>query len=120
MSPWYRRRHAIADRPLNCRKVGEVLQSFLDGHTDARMTAKVAEHLEDCRRCGLEASVYREIKASLAKQSPALPESTLDRLRWFARELEADRTDGNGEGAGRDGTDGGGPGPSGLRPEGPR
>lgn len=98
MRLWRRPRHAIADRPLNCREVGKVLQSFLDGHTDPRTTAKVAEHLEDCRRCGLETNVYLEIKASLARQAPTLPQSTLDRLRRFAQELEADPADGNGEG----------------------
>ena len=81
------RRHAVADRPLTCREVGKLLQRYLDGETDELATAKVAEHLEDCRRCGLEASIYREIKASLARRATVLPETTLTRLRRFGQQL---------------------------------
>jgi predicted anti-sigma-YlaC factor YlaD len=85
MSPW--RRHTVVDRPLTCREVGKLLQRYLDGETDEHATAKVAEHLEDCRRCGLEAGIYREIKASLARQATVLPETTLVRLRRFGQRL---------------------------------
>ena len=81
------RRHAVADRPLTCREVGKLLQRYLDGETDELVTAKVAEHLEDCRRCGLEAAIYREIKASLARRATVLPETTLARLRRFGQQL---------------------------------
>lgn len=87
MSPWRRHRHAVADRPLTCREVGKLLQRYLDGDTDEHTTAKVAEHLEDCRRCGLEAEIYREIKASFARRAPTLPETTLARLRRFGEHL---------------------------------
>lgn len=94
MSPLWRR-HIVADRPLTCREVGKLLQRYLDGHTDGHTTARVAEHLEDCRRCGLEANIYREIKTSLARQAPTLPEATLARLRHFGERLatEGDATD---------------------------
>jgi predicted anti-sigma-YlaC factor YlaD len=95
MTPW--RRHRVADRPLTCREVGKLLQRYLDGETDARATAKVAEHLEDCRRCGLEAGVYREIKASLARRATVLPEPALARLRRFGHQLA---TEGPPDGAG--------------------
>jgi predicted anti-sigma-YlaC factor YlaD len=85
MSPW--RRHTVADRPLTCREVGKLLQRYLDGYTDEHATAKVAEHLEDCRRCGLEAGIYSEIKATLARQATVLPETTLVRLRRFGQQL---------------------------------
>lgn len=85
MTPW--RRHAVADRPLTCREVGRLLQRYLDDDTDGHVAARVAEHLEDCRRCGLEAEIYREIKASLARQAPTLPETTLARLRRFGDRL---------------------------------
>ncbi|MGH9262551.1 MAG: zf-HC2 domain-containing protein [Acidimicrobiales bacterium] len=81
------RRHSVADRPLTCREVGKLLQRYLDGETDHVATAKVAAHLEDCRRCGLEAGVYHEIKASLARQATVLPETTLARLRRFGQQL---------------------------------
>ncbi|HKX69677.1 MAG TPA: zf-HC2 domain-containing protein [Acidimicrobiales bacterium] len=70
--------------------MGKLLQHYLDGHTDEDATAKVAEHLEDCRRCGLEAAIYREIKAALARRAPLLPETTLARLRRFGDQLAAD------------------------------
>jgi predicted anti-sigma-YlaC factor YlaD len=85
MSPW--RRHSVADRPLTCREVGKLLQRYLDGEAGDVATAKVAEHLEDCRRCGLEADIYREIKASLARRATVLPETTLARLRHFGQQL---------------------------------
>ena len=88
MSPW--RRHSVADRPLTCREVGKLLQRHLDGETCEHATAKVAEHLEDCRRCGLEAAIYREIKASLAREADVLPETTLARLRRFGEQLVTD------------------------------
>src|ERR671919_2671904 len=77
----------VAERPLTCREVGKLLQRYLDGETDEHATAKVAEHLEDCRRCGLEAGIYREIKASLARRAPSLPDTTLIRLRRFGDQL---------------------------------
>jgi predicted anti-sigma-YlaC factor YlaD len=103
MSPW--RRHTVVDRPLTCREVGKLLQRYLDGETDEHATAKVAEHLEDCRRCGLEASIYREIKASLARHATVLPETTLARLRRFGQRLA---TEGPPDGPADDGHHGDG------------
>ncbi len=81
------RRGPVADRPLSCRQVGQILQSFLDSELDEVTTDKVAEHLEDCRRCGMAADVYLEIKASLGRDAPAVPEESLSRLEEFARRL---------------------------------
>jgi anti-sigma factor RsiW len=85
MSPL--RRSRVADRPLSCREVGKVLQRYLDGHVDDLTADKVAQHLEDCRRCGLELTVYEEIKASLARQSPVLSDAAVLRLRRFGEQL---------------------------------
>ena len=71
-----------------------MLQSFLDGEADARTAAQVEEHLEMCRRCGMEAHVYREIKESLARSEPQVPETTLHRLRQFGEQLAAEDHDG--------------------------
>jgi anti-sigma factor RsiW len=81
------RRAVTADRPLSCREVGRVLQRYLDGHVDAPTAEKVGQHLEDCRRCGLDITVYREIKASLASRSPEISEDSLARLRRFGERL---------------------------------
>lgn len=87
------RRHLIGDRPLSCREVGKLLQRYLDGETDDEVTLRVGEHLEDCRRCGLEADVYTEIKASLARQAPTLPDTALRRLRRFGEQLTSQPPD---------------------------
>lgn len=39
-----------------CLRTSRVLQAYLDGETDERTARRVAHHLEDCRRCGLQAS----------------------------------------------------------------
>ncbi|MGK2930578.1 MAG: zf-HC2 domain-containing protein [Acidimicrobiales bacterium] len=85
MNPF--RRHAVADRPLSCRQVGKILQRFLDAELDEVAADKVAEHLEDCRRCGMTADVYLEIKASIGRDAPVVPEETMSRLQDFSRQL---------------------------------
>lgn len=72
-----------------CCEVGRVLQSYLDGHVDAVTARRVSRHLEGCRRCGMEADTYRQIKQALARKgSPVDPES-LARLRALGDELLA-------------------------------
>jgi anti-sigma factor RsiW len=71
----------------SCMQVMRVLQSYLDGHTDEVTARRVANHLEACRRCGLEAATYREIKAALARQAAAPDQAALDRLRAFGTSL---------------------------------
>lgn len=81
------RLHAVADRRLSCRQVGKILQRYLDSELDEVATDRVAEHLEDCRRCGMDADVYLEIKASIGRDAPAVPEEALSRLQDFSRDL---------------------------------
>lgn len=83
-SGWWRR----SKTPRACQAVAEVLQSYLDGEIDAADSDTVAEHLEACRDCGLEASTYARIKAALAQPSPAeVDPAAVERLRSFGREL---------------------------------
>ncbi|MCZ4126164.1 anti-sigma factor family protein [Streptomyces sp. H39-S7] len=71
---------------MNCMQVARVLQSYLDGETDEVTARRVSAHLEDCRRCGLEASVYQEIHNALARRAD--PDSqAVDRLRTFGASL---------------------------------
>lgn len=82
-------RLAGAPQALSCQQVARVLQSFLDQEVDPGTVGRIEEHLEQCRRCGMEAAVYREIKESLARATPAIPELTRRRLRHFGEELGA-------------------------------
>jgi predicted anti-sigma-YlaC factor YlaD len=76
----------------SCREVGRILQGYLDGDLDEARVAKVTEHLEHCRRCGMEADAYARIKESLARvgrEGLIHPEDRLsiERLRRFADSL---------------------------------
>ena len=75
------------DRPINCHQVGRRLQRYLDGELDELTARRIMRHLEDCRRCGMEAATYTEIKASLARRGEQLPDDTLARLRSFGEHL---------------------------------
>lgn len=86
-----------ADRPLSCAQVGRRLQRYLDGEIDDLMARRILRHLEDCRRCGMQIETYRAIRASLARQTDAVPEDTVDRLRSFGESLLRDRESGDPE-----------------------
>lgn len=75
--------------PMSCRQVGKVLQRFLDGEIDDRDRRRVADHLDDCRRCGLGADTYLQIKAALARTATEPPPDVLERLRSFGARLAA-------------------------------
>lgn len=75
-------------QPLTCEQVGELLQHYLDGELDDRRCALIADHLDDCRRCGLDADTYLGIKASLAARGAVDgADPVLARLRAFANDL---------------------------------
>ncbi|MGW0825392.1 anti-sigma factor family protein [Streptomyces sp. NPDC002845] len=97
MNAWPRRRHP-AERRMNCMRVIRVLQAYLDGETDEVTARRVAAHLEDCLRCGLEASTYRAIKEAPARREQPDADA-VDRLRGFGEALL--RHGGDGEGGDR-------------------
>lgn len=72
---------------LSCRQLGKVLQRYLDGHVDESTQTRVREHLEACRRCGLEADTYERIKRALAARTPQVDQFALRRLREFSDTL---------------------------------
>ncbi len=80
----FRRR---SERPKNCMQVGHRLQRYLDGDVDDLTARFIMLHLEDCRRCGMEAATYTEIKASLARRGEELPDDAVARLRSFGERL---------------------------------
>ncbi len=73
---------------LSCPEVGRLLQRYLDGElVTAAAVDALAAHLDECRRCGLEAETYRHIKAALAGRRRAVPSESVDRLRRFGEQL---------------------------------
>lgn len=72
---------------MRCMATMRVLQTYLDGSLDEVAARRVAEHLEDCRRCGLEAEVYQEIKTALGEQNRTVDPRTIERLRHFGEQL---------------------------------
>ncbi len=72
---------------MDCHQVGLLLQHYLDGHIDADRARRIEAHLEECRRCGMEADVYERIKATLAAHRPEVPTESVDRLREFGERL---------------------------------
>ncbi len=83
------KRFRRTDRSLSCRQVGKVIQRFLDGEIDDDMRLGVADHLDDCRRCGLGADTYLQIKAALARSATEPSADALQRLRSFGERLAA-------------------------------
>ena len=81
MRTWWRR------RPLLCPEVGRTLQAYLDGRVDDQWATRVEAHLEHCRRCGMEAQTYRELKEALGRRERNLRDDTLGNLRDFAARL---------------------------------
>ncbi len=73
---------------LSCPEVGRLVQRYLDGEldNDAEVDA-LAAHLDDCRRCGLEAETYQKIKDALGDRSVDVPEDSVARLRAFGEKL---------------------------------
>lgn len=80
-------------RPLSCRQVAQVLQSYLDAELDEATVEKVAAHLEECRRCGLEAETYEALKASLRRGPSGLSQEPVARLRAFGEQLARRKID---------------------------
>jgi anti-sigma factor RsiW len=67
--------------------VGKILQSYLDGELDELRAQRVARHLEMCRRCGMSAQTYTEIKQALRRSTGSPPQDAIARLRSFGQQL---------------------------------
>jgi anti-sigma factor RsiW len=86
---WHRRR-------LVCPEVARLLQRYLDGELVEWRAREVRAHLRACRRCGLQAELYRNVKASLRRRQEPLPAESVERLRAFADRLVRDGDVGEG------------------------
>jgi anti-sigma factor RsiW len=84
---WKDRLRPSSRRPMTCEEVGAWLQHYLDHELDERRSGRLAAHLEDCRRCGLEAETYERIKHSLADARSVVPTDAITRLREFGERI---------------------------------
>ncbi len=74
---------------LSCNAVMELLQSYLDGETDADSARRVAAHLDACNDCDFESTTYRRIKQSLAAAVIPVDPVVLASLRQFSDRVVA-------------------------------
>jgi anti-sigma factor RsiW len=73
---------------MTCPEVGRLLQRFLDDELNDEADAEMlSQHLELCRRCGLEADTYLKIKTALASRRTEVPPESIERLRAFGEQL---------------------------------
>lgn len=72
---------------FRCLRASRVLQRYLDGEADELTGRLMSSHLEECRRCGMEAATYRAIKRALRASGAHHDELALRRLRAFTRSL---------------------------------
>ena len=77
----------IFRRGMSCQQVEAVLQQYLDEELKAAEVPKVLKHLEACKDCGLEASMYTRIKDSLVTHQEAPDHESMARIRSLAHEL---------------------------------
>lgn len=83
------RRRQLPSGPIDCREVGRLVQAFLDGEMADPRGVHVADHLDACLTCGLEADAYRWLKAAIAGIARADDPRQLERLQAFAEALVA-------------------------------
>ena len=89
---WRDRLRPASRRPMTCGEVGQWLQHYLDGELDERRSGRLAAHLEDCKRCGLEADVYDQIRRSLVGHRAEVPAESIARLREFGARIARGET----------------------------
>ncbi len=87
-------------RRLSCHEVAEVIQAFLDDEADELAARRVARHLKDCRRCGMEAATYVAIKGTLSRRRPVPDPGSIQRLRAFGEMLASGQVDVDDRGTG--------------------
>lgn len=84
---------AMIAKKNRCMRTTRNLQKFLDGALEPSEVSKVLAHLEECRRCGLDVEVYRQIKATLEITASGLDAAAIGRLREFATSLSLAQID---------------------------
>ncbi|HEV8056126.1 MAG TPA: zf-HC2 domain-containing protein [Nocardioidaceae bacterium] len=79
---------AVRDR-MECMRVNPLLQAYLDGELDQDGARRVSRHLDACRRCGLAAGTFRDIKAAVSRLGDEPDQDAVLRLRRFAEDLSS-------------------------------
>lgn len=77
----------VRDR-MECMRVNPLLQAYLDGELDEEGARRVSRHLDACRRCGLDARTFRDIKGAVSRVGDEPPTDAVQRLRRFAEGLQ--------------------------------
>ena len=75
---------------VECMRVKPLLQPYLDGHISEEEAVLVSRHLDACRRCGLAAETYRQIKAGLSRLADKPDPEAVSRLERFVEGLGED------------------------------
>ncbi len=70
-----------------CAEALDALHEYLDGELAPGRLAHIGQHLDACRRCGLEAEAYRALKQAVRRAGNGVDELALERLRAYARRL---------------------------------
>jgi hypothetical protein len=70
-----------------CHVVGAVLQAYLDGELGPQDAELVAEHLEHCERCEIEADTVVRVVDAIKRQRPDLDPAPIERLTGFVDRL---------------------------------
>jgi anti-sigma factor RsiW len=73
-----------------CHVVGAVLQAYLDGELGPQDAELVAEHLEHCQRCEIEAATVTQVVDAIKRQRPDLDPEPIERLAGFVDRLTRD------------------------------
>lgn len=81
------RRRAAPSGSIDCREVARLVQRFLDGEMADPRALRVADHLDACLACGLEADTYRWLKTAVAGIARPDDPQQLQRLQAFAEAL---------------------------------
>jgi len=76
----------LPDEP-SCEQVGAVLQAFVDGELGPHDTDRVADHLEHCERCRIEATTVQRVIDTIRAQRVELAPELQARLTAMVDEL---------------------------------
>jgi len=85
-----RRARALPTPTPSCHQVATVLQAYLDGELGPKDAELVAEHLEHCERCEVEATIVGRVIEVIRDQRPDLGAEPFERLAGFVDQLTRD------------------------------